>query len=176
VQADRSLAYEKLSDPILVTRAKHGDSRALEVLIERHAPKVERLALHMLRDPDDARDAAQEALAKACARLGQFRGDAQFSTWLHRIALNACRDAYARRRIHEPLTEELHTMHDTSELCREVCDALGRVPPAQARAVLEHSLGWSFEEIADNTGVPVGTAKCQAHRGRARLREQLRVA
>ena len=176
MQVDRRLAYEKLSDPILVTRAKHGDPRAFEVLLERHAPKVERLALHILRDPDDARDAAQDALAKVCARLGQFRGDAQFSTWLHRIALNACRDAYARRRVHEPLTEELHSVHDTSELRRELCDALTHVPPAQARVVLEHSLGWSFEEIADNTGVPVGTAKCQAHRGRARLREQLQVA
>jgi RNA polymerase sigma factor (sigma-70 family) len=176
VQADRRLAYEKLSDPILVTRAKHGDDRALEVLLERHAPKVERLALHVLRDPDDARDASQEALAKVCARLGQFRGDAQFSTWLHRIALNTCRDAYARRRTHEPLAEQMQAMHDTSELRRELCDALNRVPPAQARVVLEHSLGWSFEEIADATGVPVGTAKCQAHRGRAKLRDQLRTA
>jgi RNA polymerase sigma-70 factor (ECF subfamily) len=176
VQVDPRLAYEKLSDPILVTRAKHGDTRALDVLITRHAPKVERLALHMLRDPDDARDAAQEALAKACTRLGQFRGDAQFSTWLHRIALNTCRDAYARRRVHEPLAEELQAAHDVSELRRELCDSLTRVPPAQARAVLGHALGLTFEEIAADAGIPVGTAKCQAHRGRARLREQLRVA
>jgi RNA polymerase sigma-70 factor (ECF subfamily) len=176
VQADHRLVYEKLSDPILVTRAKHGDSRALDVLISRHAPKVERLALHMLRDPEDARDAAQEALAKACTRLGQFRGDARFSTWLHRIALNTCRDAHARRRVHEPLAEELHAGHDVSELRRELCDSLTRVPPAQARAVLGHALGFTFEELAADAGIPVGTAKCQAHRGRARLREQLRVA
>ena len=140
MQVDRRLAYEKLSDPILVTRAKHGDSRALEVLLERHAPKVERLALHILRDPDDARDAAQEVLAKVCQRLGQFRGDAQFSTWLHRVALNTCRDAHARRRVHEPLEEELQAGHDVSELRRELCDSLTRVPPAQARAVLGHAL------------------------------------
>lgn len=176
MQVDRRLAYEKLSDPILVTRAKHGDPRALEVLLERHTPKVERLALHVLRDPDDARDATQEVLAKVCRRLGQFRGDAQFSTWLHRIALNVCRDAYARRRVHEPLTEELHATHDVSQLRQELCDSLTRVPPAQARVVLEHALGFSFEEIAEATGVPVGTAKCQAHRGRARLRDQLRAA
>lgn len=176
MQVDRRLAYDKLSDPILVTRAKHGDPRALEVLLERHAPRIERLAVHVLRDPDDARDAAQDALTKACARLGQFRGDAQFSTWLYRIALNTYRDAYARRRTHEPLAEDMQAAHDTSELRRELCDSLTRVPPAQARVVLEHALGWTFEEIADATGVPVGTAKCQAHRGRARLREQLRVA
>ena len=55
--------YEKLSDPILVTRAKAGDREALDALCSRHAPKVERLARHLLRDPEDARDAAQEALA-----------------------------------------------------------------------------------------------------------------
>ena len=174
MQADRSLAYEKLSDPLLVTRAKHGDQRALEVLLERHSPKVQRLALHVLRDPDDARDAAQEAMAKVCVRLKQFRGDSQFSTWLHRLVLNTCRDAYARRRVHEPLADELQATHDVSELRRELCESLAAVPEQQARVVLlKHAIGLSFEEIAAADGVPVGTAKCQAHRGRARLRERL---
>ncbi len=88
---------EKLSDPILVRRAKDGDSAALEALCARHAPRVERMARHLLRDPEDARDAAQEALAKVCVRLPQFRGDAQFSTWLHRLVVNTCRDAVDRR-------------------------------------------------------------------------------
>jgi RNA polymerase sigma-70 factor (ECF subfamily) len=174
VQVDRSLAYEKLSDPILVTRAKHGDPRALEVLLERHSPKVQRLALHVLRDPDDARDAAQESLAKVCVRLQQFRGDSQFSTWLHRLVLNTCRDAYARRRVHEPLADDLQATHDVSELRRELRESLSTVPAQQARVVLlKHAIGLSFEEIAAADGVPVGTAKCQAHRGRARLRERL---
>jgi RNA polymerase sigma-70 factor (ECF subfamily) len=174
VQADRTLSYEKLSDPILVTRAKHGDQRALEVLLERHSPKVQRLALHILRDPDDARDAAQEALAKVCVRLNQFRGDAQFSTWLHRLVLNTCRDAYARRRQHEPLADDLQAAHDISEIRRELCESLHAVPEQQARVVLlKHAIGLSFEEIAAADGIPVGTAKCQAHRGRARLRERL---
>lgn len=175
MQADRSLAYEKLSDPILVTRAKHGDARALEVLLERHAPRVERLARHVMRDPDDARDAAQEALAKVCVRLGQFRGDAQFSTWLHRLTLNTCRDAFERRRARatEPLVD-VHASPDVSELRRELCESLAEVPGQQARVVmLKHALGYTFEEIASADGVPVGTAKCQAHRGRARLRERL---
>ncbi|MES1247510.1 MAG: sigma-70 family RNA polymerase sigma factor [Actinomycetota bacterium] len=174
MQVDRTLSYEKLSDPILVTRAKHGDPRALEVLLERHAPKVQRLALHVLRDPDDARDAAQEAMAKVCVRLKQFRGDSQFSTWLHRLVLNTCRDAYARRRVHEPLAEDLQATHDISEIRRELCESLTEVPEQQARVVLlKHAIGLTFEEIAEADGVPVGTAKCQAHRGRARLRERL---
>ena len=159
---------------MLVARAKDGDTRALDALLARHAPKVEQLARHVLRDPEDASDAAQEALAKVCVRLKQFRGESQFSTWLHRLVLNTCRDALDRRRRHEPLTEELHARADTSELRRELCESLAAVPEQQARVVLlKHALGYSFEEIAHADGVPVGTAKCQAHRGRARLRERL---
>src|ERR687884_2002092 len=90
---DRALVHERLSDPILVKRAKDGDRRALEVLCERHAPRVERLARHLLGDTEDARDAAQESLAKLCTRIRQFRGEAAFATWLHRLVVNTCRDA-----------------------------------------------------------------------------------
>ena len=184
LRRDRNLAYEKLSDPILVTRAKDGDRQALEALLERHAPKVERLARHLLRDPEDSSDAAQEALAKVCVRLKQFRGESQFSTWLHRLVVNTCRDAAERRkaRVHEPLDDDLQagTDHDparvagNSELRRELCDSLAGVSPQQAQVVLlKDALGYSFEEIAEAAGMPVGTAKCHAHRGRARLRERL---
>ncbi|HEY2072846.1 MAG TPA: sigma-70 family RNA polymerase sigma factor [Gaiellaceae bacterium] len=177
-------AYEKLSDPILVTRAKDGDRLALETLCARHAPRVERLAHHLLRDPEDARDAAQEALAKVCVRLPQFRGDSQFSTWLHRLVVNTCRDAAERRksRVHEPLDDDLSAglAHDPvreagmSELRRELCDSLAGISPREAQViVLKDAMGYSFEEIAEAAGMPVGTAKCHAHRGRARLRTKL---
>jgi RNA polymerase sigma-70 factor, ECF subfamily len=176
------LLYEKLSDPILVQRAKDGDRQALEALLTRHAPKVERLARQVLRDPDDASDAAQEALAKVCVRLKQFRGGSQFSTWLHRLVVNTCLDAAERRkaRVHEPLGEHLQSRDDpardagNSELRRELCTALADVSPEQAQVVLlKDALGYSFEEIATAAGMPVGTAKCHAHRGRARLSERL---
>jgi RNA polymerase sigma-70 factor (ECF subfamily) len=180
----RGLDYEKLSDPILVTRAKDGDALALEALCARHAPRAERLARHILRDPEDASDAAQEAMAKLCVRLKQFRGDSQFSTWLHRLVVNTCRDALERRksRTHEPLGDHLSSGPDgdpvraagMSELRRELCDSLAGVSPQQAQIVLlKDALGYSFEEIADAAGMPVGTAKCHAHRGRNRLREHL---
>ncbi|HEX5246553.1 MAG TPA: sigma-70 family RNA polymerase sigma factor [Gaiellaceae bacterium] len=176
--------YEKLSDPILVARAKAGDRLALEALCARHAPRVERLARHVLRDPEDARDAAQEALAKVCVRLPQFRGDAQFSTWLHRLVVNTCRDAAERRssRVHEPLDDDLAAgpaddparAAGMSELRRELCDSLAEISAREAQViVLKDAMGYSFEEIADAAGMPVGTAKCHAHRGRARLREKL---
>jgi RNA polymerase sigma-70 factor, ECF subfamily len=184
LRQDRGLDYEKLSDPILVTRAKDGDRLALDALCARHAPRVERLARHLLRDPEDAEDAAQEALAKVCVRLKQFRGESQFSTWLHRLVVNTCRDAAERRstRSHEQLADDLSAGPDAdplraasmSELRRELCDSLAEVSPRQAQVVvLRDTLGYSFEEIAEATGMPVGTAKCHAHRGRNRLRERL---
>jgi RNA polymerase sigma-70 factor (ECF subfamily) len=184
LRSDRGLVYETLSDPILVTRAKDGDALALAALLERHAPRVERLARHLLRDPEDARDAAQEALAKVCVRLKQFRGESQFSTWLHRLVVNTCRDAMERRRAraYEPLEEDLRADLDgdperaagMSELRRELCESLAGISPQQAQVVvLKDALGYSFEEIAAAAGMPVGTAKCHAHRGRARLRERL---
>jgi RNA polymerase sigma-70 factor (ECF subfamily) len=184
LRQDSGLAYEKLSDPILVTRARDGDALALEALCARHAPRVERIARHILRDPEDASDAAQEAMAKLCVRLKQFRGDSQFSTWLHRLVVNTCRDAAERRRtrVHEPLAEDLSSGPDddpvgvaaVSELRRELCASLAGVSPQQAQVVLlKDALGYSFEEIAEASGMPVGTAKCHAHRGRNRLREQL---
>src|SRR5207244_9699072 len=101
------LVHAQLSDPILVKRAKDGDRQALAALCERHAARVEKLARHLLRDPEDARDAAQEALTKLCTRIGQFRGESQFSTWLHRLTVNACSDVAKRpgARACEPLLE-----------------------------------------------------------------------
>jgi RNA polymerase sigma-70 factor (ECF subfamily) len=177
-----------LSDTILVKRAKDGDERALAALCERHEPRVQRVALQVLRDPDEARDAAQEALVKLCLRLRQFRGDSQFSTWLHRLVVNTCRDVHARRRLRgcEPLTEEsAHAVAPDdptrsaalSELRGELSTCLAGIPEAQARVVvLKDAFDYSFEEISAATGMPVGTAKCYAHRARARLRGRLSAA
>jgi RNA polymerase sigma-70 factor (ECF subfamily) len=179
------LVYEKLSDPILVRRARDGDRQALETLCTRHAPRVERLAAHLLDDPEDARDAAQEALAKLCVRLKQFRGEARFTTWLHRLVVNTCRDVGARQRIRrcEPLLEEdVRESADAdparsaalAELRAELGAGLQQISPAQARVVvLKDAFDFSFEEISAASGMPVGTAKCYAHRARNGLREKL---
>jgi RNA polymerase sigma-70 factor, ECF subfamily len=178
------LVYARLSDPILVKRAKDGDARALEALCERHAPRVEKLAAHLLRDPEDARDAAQEALAKLCLRIKQFRGESQFTTWLHRLTANACSDVASRQRARacEPLSEDRRAATDAdpvreadrAELREELNRCLGEIAPDQARVVvLKDALGLSFEEIAVAADMPVGTAKCYAHRGRKQLRSKL---
>ena len=178
------LVYERLSDPILVTRAKDGDRQALAALCERHAARVEKLALHLLRDPEEARDAAQESLAKLCVRIRQFRGESQFSTWLHRLVVNTCKDMaqakLARRTIPLELDERPARDGDpvaalaSAEALRELGRCLAELPPAQATVVaLKDAFDVPFAEISSVTGLPVGTAKCYAHRGRTNLRERL---
>lgn len=184
LRRERPLDYGRLSDPILVRRAKDGDGRALAELCERHAPRIERLARHVLEDPEDARDAAQEALAKLCVRLRQFRGEAQFATWLHRLVVNTCRDVAQRQLLRrcEPLEQDGRHASDgdparaaaLSELRSDLGACLAEISAEQAKVVvLKDALGFSFEEIATASGMPVGTAKCYAHRARNGLRHQL---
>jgi len=186
LRPDGPLVYERLSDPILVRRAKDGDKLALAALCERHAPRVERIALHVLHDPEDARDAAQESLVKLVQRVGQFKGQSQFSTWLHRLVVNTCKDVaqarWAAQRRTEPLVEDVRVAADgdpqralaASETRLELGRCLAELPAAQARVVvLQDGYDVPFEEISAATGMPVGTAKCYAHRGRNGLREKL---
>jgi RNA polymerase sigma-70 factor (ECF subfamily) len=186
LRSDGPLVYERLSDPILVRRAKDGDQLALAALCERHADRVNRIALHVLRDPEDARDAAQESLVKLVQRVGQFRGQAQFSTWLHRLTVNTCKDVaqarWAAERRTEPLLEDTRVAPDgdparalqAAETRRELGRCLAELPPAQATVVtLKDAFDVSFDDISAATGLPVGTAKCYAHRGRNALAEQL---
>ena len=184
LRPDRPLDYERLSDPILVRRAKDGDKQALAALCDRHSPRVHKIAQHFLHDPEDARDAAQEALVKLVRRIDQFRGQSAFSTWLHRLVVNTCKDVaqerFARRT--EPLIEDLRVASDgdpvgalaAAETRRELRRRLAELPAAQAQVVgLKDAFELPFEEIATVTGLPVGTAKCYAHRGRIGLRERL---
>ena len=177
--------YERLSDAELVRKATNGDDRALAVLVERHAPKVNRLASQLLGDLEEARDAAQESLVKLCTRLRQFRGEAQFATWLHRLVVNTCRDRIAFQRVRrtEPLdVNESAPDEETdpsrlaalADLRRDVAEALSRLSPKQrAVVVLRDSFGLSYAEIARVARMPVGTAKCYVHRARVSLKTYL---
>ena len=180
------LVYERLSDPILVRRAKDGDKRALDVLCERHVARAERIALHVLGDPEDAADAAQESLVKLVRRLPTYRGESQFTTWFHRLVVNTCKDvAQARwqseRRLEQLVSDDREAPDGdpvralvAGETRRELGRCLAELPPAQATVVaLKDALDLGFEEISSVTGLPVGTAKCYAHRGRNGLRERL---
>jgi RNA polymerase sigma-70 factor (ECF subfamily) len=170
----------------LIKRAKDGDTKALDALCERYASRVERIARRELSDQRDAQDAAQESLIKLCQRIGQYRGEAQFATWLHRLVVNTCRDTSARERLRRaaPLPDELELERSTEgdpltetllgELRSDLSRHLSALSPEQARVVvLKDALGFSFEQIAGATRMPIGTAKCYAHRARKRLRQKL---
>jgi RNA polymerase sigma-70 factor (ECF subfamily) len=177
--------YSRASDTELVRRATAGDSRALEALVERHTPRVNRLAAQLVNDLEDARDAAQESLVKLCTRLRQFRGEAQFTTWLHRLVVNTCRDRIAFQKVRrtEPLVIEERAADEDSDPSRlaaladlraDVAEALSRLSPKQrAAVVLRDSFGLSYAEIARVASIPVGTAKCYVHRARASVKAHL---
>jgi len=176
--------YGRLPDADLVRRANDGDNRALETLVERYSAKVSRLASSLLGDMEDARDAAQESLLKVSERLRQFRGECQFSTWLHRLVVNTCRDLAERQRIRrtEVLDDEDRPDFDADpsrlallgDLRRELAAGLSRLTVEQRRVViLRDALDLSYEDIGRVVRVPVGTAKTYVHRGRKRLRRRL---
>jgi RNA polymerase sigma-70 factor (ECF subfamily) len=169
----------------LVTKANSGDGHALEALVERYAPRVQRLASHLVLDLEDAKDAAQESLIKLCTRLRQFRGEAQFATWLHRLVVNTCRDLAARQRIRrtEALEFEDRAASDESDpsrlasladLRRDLAEGLSRLSADQRVVImLRDAFGLPYEEIARVARMPVGTVKSYVHRGRERLRVRL---
>ncbi len=167
-------------DAQLVRAAAAGDQEALSELVERHTPRVYGICLRYFRDPDDAEDATQETFVALLRRASSFEGRAQFSTWLYRVATNACNDL-ARKRSRRPQTVPIEDRHSSPDhtiedllAAREVSDdlhrALAQLDEAQRRAVVLHDVGgWPLAEIADSEGVAVGTVKSRVHRGHARL-------
>jgi len=183
--ATRPVIYAKLTDSELVDKATNGDRRALDALVERYSPRVNRLASQLMGDLEEAKDAAQESLVKVCTRLKQFRGEAQFATWLHRVVVNTCRDRMAFQRVRraEPLELDEEAVSEDpdpssiallTDLRRDLADALSRLSHDQRIAVvLRDSFGLSYKEISRVARMPVGTAKCYVHRARAKLRTLL---
>ncbi len=121
---------------------------------------------------------------KLCVRVPQFRGESQFTTWLHRLVVNTCRDAAERTaaRRWEPLFDDRREARDgdpqlaveAGELRSSLDAELAEIPPEQAAVVvMKDAFGYSFEQISSARGLPVGTAKCYAHRARNRLRARL---
>jgi RNA polymerase sigma-70 factor (ECF subfamily) len=177
-------SHAALSDVVLAVRAKDGDRAALETLVHRHEARVRRLASYLLDDPQDAEDAAQEALAKVLTRIDQFRGESRFATWLYSLVANTCRDLgeRQRRRRHQPLdaapemvsAEGPHDLAVQREQRALLAREMGGLSVDQRHVmVMKDVLALSYEEIAEVLDMPVGTVKCHAHRGRARMRRAL---
>ena len=157
----------------LIRRAQKGDRFAFELLAERHQAKLMTLAARMLGSHADAADAVQETLLRAWIALPRFRGEAQLSTWLYRIALNAVHDVRAKSRPASELPETLAEPRDRvaqAELSGDLQRALDTIDADfRAAVLLVDVLGTPYAEAADLLGVAEGTVKSRVFRGRREL-------
>lgn len=172
-----------MTETELIQRARLGDEAAIRALYDRHAPRVFAVVRRLAGDDALAEDWAQEAWVQAIRALPTFRGDAKFSTWLHRIAVNAAlqgkRSRERRTRHEEPLPQEIPVRDNAGRtvLRLRLERALRRLPEGMRRVLLLHDVeGYTHEEIARSLGVNVGTSKSQLFKARARMRELLTEA
>ena len=182
MDAPRIEALEPASaDTELVRRAAEGDTRAFEALYRRHAARVHG-AVWRLSGMNTARaeELTQEAFVRAWQKLGSFRFESAFSTWLHRLAVNvALMDLRSRDPEDTVEDEVLHAAMDPSTpFCAgeraDLEQAVAKLPPrARAVLVLHDVEGWKHEEIGRELGMAVGSSKAQLHRARGLLRRML---
>ncbi len=156
-----------------------GDPTAFTTLVRRHRDRLWAVALRTTGEPEEAADALQDALLKAHRSASTFRGDAQVTTWLHRIVVNASLDrlrrAKAKPTVPLPEHDSAHPVEPDDplgrrELAWEIERALRTLPGDQRAAiVLVDVEGYSVDETAELLGIPSGTVKSRCSRGRAKL-------
>jgi RNA polymerase sigma-70 factor (ECF subfamily) len=164
----------------LIGLAADGDARAIRALYDRYSPRVYAVVRRIAADDDLAQDYAQEAWIRAIRALPTFRGDARFSTWLHRIAVNAAlqslRKADARSKRETPVSEDVPVApeHADSLLQKRLQRALDLLPEGMRQVLILHDVeGYTHEEIGDVLGVTSGTSKSQLFKARAKMRSLL---
>jgi RNA polymerase sigma-70 factor, ECF subfamily len=174
---------DRLADAALLRAHIDGDPNAFAELVARHQDRMWAIALRIMRNEEDAADALQDAYISAFRRAGSYRGDAQVTSWLHRVVVNACLDRLRAMRVREtePFPENLdrwrrlgNTMtQDPVEIKEQrslVAAALDTLNADQRAAlVLVDMEGYSVEEAAQILGCAPGTVKSRCARGRARL-------
>ncbi len=189
----------QLDDRALIARAQQGDRAAFEALVQRYDRDVLRLALNILRSPEDARDVYQEAFLKVYRNLHRFRLDCSFYTWLYRIVTNVCLDHMRRRRArpedqapvsasaqHDNLPERdfFDRQSDSSAdpeqslLGHEIGERIGRAlavlsPRERLIFELKHNQGMRLRAIGEALGTTEETVKNSLFRATRKLRAQL---
>jgi len=183
----------------LVARAKQGDRDAFDTIVERYTPRIYNLSLRITGSREEAEDCVQDAFLRAFKALGHFRGEAAFSTWLYRVAMNVANDA-SRRLGSKPIAaseladpdsnlpppelerlgESAHSTDspETSLLKAQrrqvVTEAIRSLPQNHRTVIVLYDLqGLSYEEIAHVLGTRVGTVKSRLNRARLALKELL---
>jgi len=164
----------------LIRRAAEGDGRAIQTLYDRYAPRVYAIVRRIAADDDLAQDYAQEAWIRAIRALPTFRGDARFSTWLHRIAVNAALQALrknetrAKREGPAPEDVPVGPTHSDTLLRKRLERALDTLPEGMREVLILHDVeGYTHEEIGEVLGVTSGTSKSQLFKARAKMRAML---
>ncbi len=180
-----------LTDEELVSRSIGGDADSFNQLIRRWERPIYALAYRTLGREEDARDVCQDTFLRAYRALPGFKGQAKFSSWLYRIALNLCRD-WMRRQRRAPVmqmpegvdpiemaaerepAESIETLVARRELSAVVEEAMALLPEEQRTAIiLKEYHGMTFQEIADLQGCPLSTVKTRLYQGLSVLRRQL---
>jgi RNA polymerase sigma-70 factor, ECF subfamily len=163
-----------------VAAAAAGDVRAFERVYRRHVARIHSTAVRML-GVEEADDATQDVFVRAWQRLGQFRGDSAFGTWLFRLAVNVIlsrREVVAirnKRHVDDAdLVETLSSSDASPELGLDFQAAIERLPPGMRQIFVLHDIeGYKHDEIAAMLGIAQGTSKSQLHRVRMVLRKYL---
>ncbi len=178
-------AVQELPDKELLSRHAHGDDQAFNELVRRHRERMWAVAVRVLGDPEEASDALQDAFLSAFRGAHRFRGDAQVSTWLHRIVINACHDRMRRKLVRPAVPTDDTTLDilsnervrkapadptGRSDATMDVQSALATLPSEQRFAlILVDMLGYRVDEAAEILEIATGTVKSRCARGRARL-------
>ncbi|MCB8746673.1 RNA polymerase sigma factor RpoE [Rhodoferax sp. U2-2l] len=186
------------SDAMLVQRTVAGDQRAFELLVIKYQRRVERLISRMVRDVDLVEDIAQETFINAYRALHQFRGDAQFYTWLYRIAVNTAKkfllelkrdrtvsdsalaskddDDETFRSKNEPSTDETpESVLAAKEIGQAVGEVLAGLPDDLRQAItLREMEGMTYEDIAQLMACPIGTVRSRIFRAREAISAKVR--
>ena len=187
----------KEEDRQLVARAQAGDISAFEALVEAHRDKVYGLSLRMTRSDADAAEITQDTFLSAYQHLEDFRGDAAFGSWVHRIAANNALMRLRHRRVVQAAEEELQSPEFTergslaeypardwsrdaegrildAELGRAIQESTDRLPEGYREVFLLKDVeGLSYEQIAEVTGDSIPAIKSRLHRARLALREAI---
>ena len=169
------------TDAAIVRRAIDGDERAMRLLWNQHAPHVDAIVRRLAGDPDLAQDIAQEVWIQIFRALPSWRGDAKFSTWVHRVAVN--RTLNALRRTRRVAAAETGIEQDSvsveqdgerSMLAATIEEAANKLSPGARTVFLLHDVeGYTHEEIASELGITPGGSKSQLFKARAKLRRLL---
>jgi RNA polymerase sigma-70 factor, ECF subfamily len=192
VVADESQRDES---PTLAEQAQAGDAEALRLLMDKVRPRALAISMKVLRNRDDAEDAVQDAMLKVWRNLDRFEGRASFTTWIHRIVMNASLDILRKRsgRVEGATADErdderqpkLELACDQTpesemgiaEMQLLVRAAVARLAPVQRQAItLREFEDCAYDEIAEVAACPIGTVMSRLHHARQRVAEDLRAA